>query len=40
MDAIIRIASIVVGEDFATEGARTMDTMGLSGLTREQLAVY
>jgi opine dehydrogenase len=40
MDAVIRIASIVVGEDFAGEGARTMDKMGLSGLTREQLAAY
>ena len=40
MDAVIRIASIVAGEDFATERARTMDKMGLSGLTREQLAVY
>jgi len=40
MDAVIRIASIVAGEDFATERARTMDKMGLSDLTREQLAVY
>jgi hypothetical protein len=40
MDAIIRIASIVVGEDFAGDRARTMDKMGLSGLTREQLATY
>jgi opine dehydrogenase len=40
MDAVIRIASIVAGEDFATERARTMDKMGLSSLTREQLAVY
>ncbi|MGZ8631189.1 MAG: NAD/NADP octopine/nopaline dehydrogenase family protein, partial [Actinomycetota bacterium] len=39
-DAVIRIASIVAGEDFANERARTMDKMGLSGLTREQLAVY
>jgi opine dehydrogenase len=40
MDAIIRVASIVVGEDFAAERARTMDTMGLAELTREQLAQY
>ena len=40
MDAVIRIASIVAGEDFATERSRTMDKMGLSSLTREQLAVY
>jgi len=40
MDAVIRIASIVAGEDFAAERARTMDTMGLSRLTREQLAAF
>ena len=40
MDAIIRIASVVTGQDFATERARTMDSTGLSGLTREQLAAY
>jgi len=40
IDAVIHLASIVVGVDFAAEGARTMDKMGLSGLTREQLAVY
>jgi opine dehydrogenase len=38
MDAVIHIASIVAGEDFAAGRARTMDNMGLSGLTREQLA--
>jgi hypothetical protein len=40
MNAVIRIASIVAGEDFAAERARTMDNMGLSGLTREQLAAF
>jgi opine dehydrogenase len=40
MDAVIHIASIVAGEDFAAERARTMDNMGLSGLTREQLAAF
>jgi opine dehydrogenase len=40
MDAMIRIASIVAGRDFAAERARTVDTMGLAGLTREQLAAY
>ncbi len=40
MDAVIRIASIVASEDFATKRARTMEKMGLSGLTRDQLAVY
>mgnify|MGYP006351355893 CR=1 FL=1 len=40
MDAVIHIASIVAGEDFAAEPARTMNNMGLSGLTREQLAAF
>ena len=40
MNAVIRIASIVAGEDFAAERARTMDNMGPSGLTREQLAAF
>ena len=40
MDAVIRIASMVAGEDFAAQRARTMDSMGLSGLTREQLAAF
>ena len=40
MDAVIRIASIVAGQDFAAQRARTMDTMGLSGLTRDQLAAF
>jgi NAD/NADP octopine/nopaline dehydrogenase, alpha-helical domain len=40
MDAVIHIASIVTGEDFAADRARTMDNVGLSGLTRQQLAAY
>jgi opine dehydrogenase len=40
MDAMIHLASVVAGEDFAAERARTMDNMGLSGLTREQLAAF
>jgi opine dehydrogenase len=40
MDALIHIASVVTGEDFAGERARTMDTMGLSGLTRQGLAAF
>jgi opine dehydrogenase len=40
MDALIRIASVVLDQDLAAERARTMDTMGLSGLTREQLAAF
>jgi hypothetical protein len=30
----------VAGQDFAAERARTMDTMALSGLTRDQLAAF
>ena len=37
---MIHIASIVTGQDFAAERARTMDNTGLSGLTREQLAAF
>ena len=40
MDAVIHLASVVAGEDFAAKRARTMDNMGLSGLTREQLAAF
>ena len=40
MDAVIRMASIVADQDFAAERPRTMDKVGLSGLTREQLAAY
>jgi opine dehydrogenase len=40
IDAVIHLASVVTGRDFAGERARTMDAMGLSGLTREQLAAF
>lgn len=40
MDAIIEIASVVLRRDFRAEGARTMERMGLAGLSREQLASY
>jgi len=40
MGAVLRIASNVAGEDFAAERARTMDNMGLSGLTLQQLAAF
>ena len=40
IDAIIHISSIVLGRDFAAERSRTMQGMGLSELTREQLAAY
>jgi opine dehydrogenase len=40
MDAVIEIASVVLRRDFRAEGARTMERMGLAGLSREQLASY
>jgi len=40
MDAIIHLASVVAGQDYAPERARTMDNMGLSGLTREQVPAF
>ena len=40
MDAVIHVAGIVAGEDFAVDRARTMENMGLAGLTREQLASF
>jgi len=40
MDAVIHLASIVAGEDFPAQRARTMDNMGLSGLTHEELAAF
>ena len=40
MDSLIHIASVVTGEDFLAQRARTMENMGLSELTREQLAAF
>jgi opine dehydrogenase len=40
MDAVIRIGSIVAVQDFAAARARTMDTIGLSGLTRDQMTAF
>jgi opine dehydrogenase len=40
MDAIVQITSVVLGRDLRAEGARTMATMGLSGLSREELLHY
>jgi opine dehydrogenase len=40
MNAVVEIASVVLRRDFRGEGARTMAGMGLTGLTREQLATY
>jgi opine dehydrogenase len=38
IDAVIAIASVVLARDFRAEGARTLDTLGLDGLSAEQLA--
>jgi opine dehydrogenase len=38
MDALITTASIVLARDFRAEGNRTVSTLGLDGLSREQLA--
>jgi opine dehydrogenase len=40
MDALIQIASVVLGRDFRGEGARTLESTGLGALTREQLLAY
>jgi opine dehydrogenase len=38
MDAVITIASVVLARDFRAEGVRTVHTLGLEGLSPEQLA--
>ena len=38
MDGVITIASAVLGRDFRAEGARTTSTLGLDGLSPEELA--
>jgi opine dehydrogenase len=40
MDAVVHIASVVLDRDFAAEGARTMEMMGLADFTREELLTY
>ena len=37
MDAIIAIGSVVLGDDVRARGARTLKSMGLAEMTREQL---
>ncbi len=37
MDAVIELASVILARDFRAEKARTLDTLGLGGLTAEQL---
>jgi opine dehydrogenase len=38
MDAVIAIASVVLARDFRVEGKRTVSTLGLDGMSLEQLA--
>ena len=38
MDAVVTIASVVLARDFRAEGKRTMSTLGLDGMSAEQLA--
>lgn len=38
MDAVISIASVVLGRDFRGEGVRTLSTLGLDGMSPEELA--
>ena len=38
MDAVITIASVVLARDLRAEGKRTLATLGLDGMSREQLA--
>jgi opine dehydrogenase len=40
MDAIVQVTSVVLGRDLVAEATRTMQTMGLSGLRREELLRY
>jgi len=35
---VIQITSVVLGRDLRAEGLRTLATLGLDGLSREQLA--
>jgi opine dehydrogenase len=38
MDSVIEIASVVLARDFRAEGARTLTTLGLDGMSAEELA--
>ncbi len=37
MDALLQLSSVITGRDYAAEGARTMQSLGLAGLTAEEL---
>jgi hypothetical protein len=38
MDALVTLASVVLGRDFRAEGARTLATLGLEGMSAGELA--
>jgi opine dehydrogenase len=38
MDAVISITSVVLARDFRTEGRRTMRSLGLDGMSPQQLS--
>jgi len=38
MDGVVTIASVVLGRDFRAEGSRTLSSLGLDGMSAEQLA--
>jgi len=38
IDAVVTIASVVLAHDFRSERRRTLRTLGLDGMSREQLA--
>ena len=40
MDAVVQIASVVLGRDFRAEAARTMQSLGLAELSPEELRRY
>ncbi len=38
IDALITVASVVLARDFRAEAVRTISSLGLDGLSREELA--
>jgi opine dehydrogenase len=38
MEALVTLASVVLGRDLRKEGKRTLATLGLDGLSAEELA--
>ena len=40
MDAVVQIASVVLARDFRAEAARTMQSLGLADLSRDELGRY